>query len=188
MAEGQFASVEDIRREKLKLARSARKIAIANTFDAKLGKNFREYVLILLFFWNRRRSCGTGCFGTKWNFFSFRWRTLSSTPHRVVSSTSGCLAILIARMFGIPLETILHITFHLYGSSWSRTNFEGIHHSQIWDFSYNASPTANAAVLSAFGNLTIQGKKIALLGNMNELGKQSFTNMFVLRNCRTKCR
>lgn len=175
LAEGQFASVEDIRREKLKLARSARKIAIANTFDTETWEELQ-----------RIRPNSLILFGTEGalveqvvlepNGISFLF---DGEPYQVplIGSFQAQVvapAILIARMFGIPLETIRTSLSTFTAPPGRGRILEGIHHSQIWDFSYNASPTANAAVLSAFGNLTIQGKKIALLGNMNELGKQSF--------------
>jgi UDP-N-acetylmuramoyl-tripeptide--D-alanyl-D-alanine ligase len=47
--------------------------------------------------------------------------------------------------------------------------------SIVIDDSYNSSPTALAAALQTLGGLEVQGRKIAILGDMRELGKHSDT-------------
>ncbi len=47
----------------------------------------------------------------------------------------------------------------------------GINGSLIIDDSYNSSPVALAEALSALGSLTVAGRKIAVLGDMRELGE-----------------
>jgi UDP-N-acetylmuramoyl-tripeptide--D-alanyl-D-alanine ligase len=51
----------------------------------------------------------------------------------------------------------------------------GMNDSLIVDDSYNASPDAMKAALLAIKNVTVPGKKIAILGDMNELGKHTTT-------------
>ncbi|MBI2607494.1 MAG: hypothetical protein HYW51_01585 [Candidatus Doudnabacteria bacterium] len=48
----------------------------------------------------------------------------------------------------------------------------GIKHTQILDDSYNASPDSTIVALEAL-NLMAQGRKVAVLGSMTELGKES---------------
>lgn len=52
---------------------------------------------------------------------------------------------------------------------------EGLHGSVIIDDSYNSSPVALAAALRAFKELSVSGRKIAVLGDMLELGAASDT-------------
>ena len=49
----------------------------------------------------------------------------------------------------------------------------GIHGSILIDDSYNSSPVAVTAGLTALSELTVSGKKIAILGDMMELGEYS---------------
>ncbi len=49
----------------------------------------------------------------------------------------------------------------------------GINNSTIIDDSYNSSPTALRAALKALNSLKIEGKKVAILGDMKELGDAS---------------
>ncbi|MCR4330644.1 MAG: UDP-N-acetylmuramoyl-tripeptide--D-alanyl-D-alanine ligase [Patescibacteria group bacterium] len=50
---------------------------------------------------------------------------------------------------------------------------EGINHTTILDDSYNSSPAALHAALSALAAIETKGRKIAVLGDMMELGKHS---------------
>ncbi len=50
---------------------------------------------------------------------------------------------------------------------------DGIHNSSIIDDTYNASPIALNEALDAFSKIEVTGKKIAVLGDMMELGKFS---------------
>ncbi len=50
---------------------------------------------------------------------------------------------------------------------------QGINGSRIIDDTYNSSPEAVAAALQALADTPVTGRRIALLGSMNELGSQS---------------
>ncbi|QQS59734.1 UDP-N-acetylmuramoyl-tripeptide--D-alanyl-D-alanine ligase [Candidatus Peregrinibacteria bacterium] len=184
MAEGQFSSVNDIRREKLKLAHAAKKMVIGNAFDAETTEELQ-----------RLRSDSLILFGENTEYSPF---TKGVLLKNIISNSDGISftldgevykapligtfqaqivapAILIARMFGLPSETIRDSLSTFSPPSGRGRIFEGIHNSRIWDFSYNSSPAATSAVLSAFGTIGITGRKIALLGNMNELGELAFS-------------
>ena len=50
---------------------------------------------------------------------------------------------------------------------------EGINNSKIIDDTYNSSPSACEAGLKTLGGIKIKGRKIAVLGDMLELGKHT---------------
>jgi UDP-N-acetylmuramoyl-tripeptide--D-alanyl-D-alanine ligase len=51
--------------------------------------------------------------------------------------------------------------------------FLGKNGSTLWDFSYNCSPSAASAALRSLADVPGFSRRIALLGNMNELGEHT---------------
>lgn len=84
-------------------------------------------------------------------------------------------ALAVGIVSGVPLATAVErlATFHLPPG---RGNlFAGVNGSRIIDATYNANPASVTALLDTLARLPPSGKKIALLGQMNELGDESGT-------------
>ncbi|MGB3161751.1 UDP-N-acetylmuramoyl-tripeptide--D-alanyl-D-alanine ligase [Carnobacterium sp.] len=84
-----------------------------------------------------------------------------------LAALSGGLAL------GISVEKAAQklATFQL---TKNRTEWlEGIHESELLNDAYNANPTAMKAVLNTFSQLKNEGRKIVVLGDMLELGRQT---------------
>ena len=74
---------------------------------------------------------------------------------------------------GIGLATAARaISSHAYQPGRMRIR-EGIRETVVVDDSFNSSPASAERALAALGNLEIQGRKIAILGDMLELGSAS---------------
>jgi len=77
-----------------------------------------------------------------------------------------------ARQFGVTLEQCIAALkdFTLPGGRWRVVERAGI----TWiDDTYNANPTSMLAALETFAELPIAGRKVAILGDMFELGERS---------------
>lgn len=86
---------------------------------------------------------------------------------------NALIALTIADYFGLSIldvkESLAQFKLTADRTQW----LSGINESQILNDAYNASPTAMRAVLDAFADLPREGRKIALLGDIRELGEQS---------------
>jgi UDP-N-acetylmuramyl pentapeptide synthase len=99
--------------------------------------------------------------------------TLSSPILGKHNLSSLLAAIAVGLEAGISLEECCKALrdFHLPPG---RLNLlEGVNHSKIIDGSYNSNPGSCAAALKTLGQMETTGRKIALLGQMNELGEKS---------------
>ncbi len=82
-------------------------------------------------------------------------------------------ALAVGRSKGIKLETIVE-RLSVYKAPKGRMNIiRGINGSTIIDDTYNSSPDATSSALSTLKELRCSGSKIAVLGDMMELGKYS---------------
>ncbi len=81
-------------------------------------------------------------------------------------------AITVANIYGLSVDQIRKGLGVIMPVAGRMQKLEGIKNSVIIDDSYNASPEATRAALNTLIRLSAQ-QKIALLGNMNELGKFS---------------
>lgn len=85
----------------------------------------------------------------------------------------GAIAVALAR--GCALGAVVK-AFDKHEPPRGRMNIlAGINHTTIIDDSYNSSPDASDQALAELSSLKIQGRKIAALGDMLELGKHSAT-------------
>lgn len=75
----------------------------------------------------------------------------------------------------IPIEKIVSILNKYSKIPGRMTIISGINDSVILDDSYNSSPLAVAESISTFSNIITQNRKIAVIGDMLELGKYSHT-------------
>lgn len=84
-------------------------------------------------------------------------------------------ALLVGEELGVPLQegAVKLAHFHLTKNrlEW----LDGLKDSHILNDAYNASPTSMKAVLRDFSNLTVKGRKRAVLGDIRELGDLSRT-------------
>lgn len=86
--------------------------------------------------------------------------------------SNACLAYAVAERFGITHEQAVAALadFALPGSRWRKVEKDGIH---FIDDTYNANPDAMIAALDAFAAQPCAGRRIAILGDMFELGPAS---------------
>ncbi|QSH39506.1 UDP-N-acetylmuramoyl-tripeptide--D-alanyl-D-alanine ligase [Candidatus Kaiserbacteria bacterium] len=82
-------------------------------------------------------------------------------------------AFAVARAVGIPPLSITKGIEHSGASRGRMRILEGHNNTTIIDDSYNSSPTAVRAALSTLKKVETKGKKIAVLGDMLELGRFS---------------
>jgi UDP-N-acetylmuramoyl-tripeptide--D-alanyl-D-alanine ligase len=82
-------------------------------------------------------------------------------------------AIAVSRALGVSTKEATALLREHVGAKGRMRVFEGHNDSTIIDDSYNSSPVALRAALSTLKNLKAKGKKIAVLGDMLELGRFS---------------
>ena len=82
-------------------------------------------------------------------------------------------ALMIGQSLGVSLEQgIKSLEENFYLLPGRSTLIEGINNSIIIDSSYNSSLEPTSAALRMLNQVSIRGKKIAVLGDMREIGKQ----------------
>lgn len=89
------------------------------------------------------------------------------------NAMNAAIAIIVGQLYEITTENIKRAlqTFTLTAN---RTEWvAGVNGSKILNDAYNASPTSMKAILKDFQALEATGKKIAVLGDMRELGNNS---------------
>jgi len=92
-------------------------------------------------------------------------------PHQAYAPLAG---IAVGRVFGIRKEKAKQAIAENYKTLAGRgRKIQGINNSILIDDTYNASPLSTRAALRAVANLPYAKRKIAVLGDMLELGPQS---------------
>ena len=86
--------------------------------------------------------------------------------------SNACLAFAVAERFGVTREHAIEALegFSLPGARWRRSERDGVRYI---DDSYNANPDSMIAALDAFVATPCDGKRVAVLGDMFELGADS---------------
>lgn len=86
---------------------------------------------------------------------------------------SIAFALHTAEVFGVDTEDAINALEQMPKTPGRMRLLDGKNGSVIIDDSYNSSPTAMAAALAAIGDLEVSGRKIAVLGDMRELGEHT---------------
>lgn len=93
----------------------------------------------------------------------------------------------VARSFDINMVSAVEAFADHHGPRGRMRVIAGIHDSVIIDDTYNSSPVALEEALVALKNLEVKGKKIAILGDMLELGRFSAEEHRKLGGIVAKC-
>ncbi len=84
--------------------------------------------------------------------------------------TNAAQAAAVALHLGVPITTVVTALASATSATWRMelsTSADGI---VVLNDAYNASPTSMRAALETFGRLPVRGRRIAVLGEMRELG------------------
>lgn len=180
-AEGQFKNEEEIFNEKKKLALclDEKGVAILNGAD-KFLKTLNEKLKSKIFWFNSAHGIraenlrdsadgfsATIHMGSQHEDSSF---SIAGTYHMDIFLP----ALLCGILNGISLKEGISALKSFQLPPGRMSKIEGIHGSTILDGSYNASPETVIQALNLLRNFPGK-RKIAVLGNMNELGKQTET-------------
>lgn len=111
-------------------------------------------------------------------FFNFNDKNyklqFKNSLHIKNSFSSFASAILIADHFGLDVNQSIKLLAENYKILPGRMSlFQGIHNSHIIDSSYNSSLEPTLESLNVLKVIKVDGKKIAILGDMRELGDQA---------------
>jgi UDP-N-acetylmuramoyl-tripeptide--D-alanyl-D-alanine ligase len=96
-----------------------------------------------------------------------RYRVPLRGAHQAMNAA---MAIVIARHFGVDPDDVAYALLHAAPSRWRMeidVSAEGI---TVVNDSYNANPASMEAALRALAHLRVDGQRIAVLGDMRELG------------------
>lgn len=110
---------------------------------------------------------------------SFSWAAEGKAQHHVDSHLIGAYnitnmlaAIAVGTYFGVEADKI-DAALTGYAPSNNRSQFEQTACNRLIVDAYNANPTSMAAALDSFGQIATQLPKMAILGDMRELGEVS---------------
>jgi UDP-N-acetylmuramoyl-tripeptide--D-alanyl-D-alanine ligase len=100
-----------------------------------------------------------------------RFRVGLRGAHQVLNAAMA--AIVAERALAVPLEESAARIEHARGSRWRMELLESPDGVVVLNDSYNANPSSMAASLEALAHLRVAGRRIAVLGDMRELGEHS---------------
>jgi len=180
LGKNQFNSLQEIFQEKSKLAFAAKKMIILNQ-DCSFLKKIKSLKQKIVFFSkkNQQSNFFISSLQNEKNGFSFSLKNNQKTKKFFIplfgdfNFSSFIPAIIIAQQNKIPLSKVANIFKKFTPLPGRGKIFKGVNGSIIWDLSYNSSPLATEKALSILKKIPAK-RYLALLGNMNELGKKSF--------------
>lgn len=174
---GQFTDVDHIREEKLKLALSAKRTVIVNAYDAETTKAIRGMIpqSVRIFGEGDRIHVPVKYMATQSDgiHFTVDEEEYSARVFGEFQPQIFAPAIMLGKEMGVETEDIKSAISAYEPPAGRGRIFAGKHGCTLWDFTYNSSPSAVLAALSALPNVPGFARRIAVLGNMNELGKHS---------------
>lgn len=129
------------------------------------GEKASDYRLV-----NAKFSMATATFGVKKSGDQWLLATMEAVGKGELYSATAAAAI--ADMLDVDAQNIVEGIHSIRPVSGRMQRLNGIHDSMILDESYNASPDAVMAALDSLYQIEAS-QKIAVLGNMNELGDLS---------------
>ncbi|MDD5166467.1 MAG: UDP-N-acetylmuramoyl-tripeptide--D-alanyl-D-alanine ligase [Candidatus Omnitrophica bacterium] len=172
-----FKSLDGVFREKSTLTKYLRQpsVAILNTDDSLLKKGSaakKDQVIFGVGIKNKSDFTASNIkdLAGKMEFlvnqkYKFTLKTLG-----YYNIYNALIAITVARLFGMEYNRIAR---RLSGFSFpeSRLNFVRFNNIQFIDDTYNSNPLSLKAALEALGNFKTEGRRIFVMGDMLELGK-----------------
>ncbi|MGH9032095.1 MAG: UDP-N-acetylmuramoyl-tripeptide--D-alanyl-D-alanine ligase [Acidimicrobiia bacterium] len=90
--------------------------------------------------------------------------------HQVLNAT---MATAVAIELGVPLEEIGEGLADAAGAAWRMQLARTDHGVAVLNDAYNASPTSTSAALRSLARLPVPGRRMAVLGEMRELGAEA---------------
>ncbi len=177
MEEGQFTSVEEILAEKWQVAKVSRQ-AVINAEDKLLKEKVTELRHATTYglehgdsHWSDLVTTPAGLKGTLIvGKKKLKIQTGLIGKHSLYAATA---AAAVADLLAVDPENIAKAIGGLQPVSGRMNPLPGRHGSLILDDSYNSSPDTALAALETLYQLPKSGRKIAILGSMNELGSSS---------------
>ena len=99
-------------------------------------------------------------------------------PHRGSAARTKCInaamaAVMARDAFGVELEAVAERMEAARGSRWRMELAESADGVVVLNDAYNANPASMDAALRALAQLAVDGRRIAVLGDMRELGTHS---------------
>lgn len=184
LAEGQFSSLDEIFSEKSKLPLSLREdgVAILNTDNEFLESLSKKIPKRRVYNYGKNPDASyrisavhTELAGTRFSLFYKDERVTIEAP--IIGEFQAYVlspAYICAKIFGMKEEDILDALKRFSLPPGRMNVIEGVKNVRIIDSSYNSSPDALKEALALFKAVAVKDqRKIAVLGQMNELGVQS---------------
>lgn len=183
LEEGQFKNVEEIFEEKSKIVEKLKENgkAIINTDDPLLVKFAKKLPSKTLISVGSDKNCDFKFSKVKSSIEGISF--IAQHDHAGYEARLGVLgeqhvymsmlAIACASLFGFDTEESLKCLENFKLPPGRMSVIEGENNSTILDSSYNASPEAVKEALKTLKDVAGKKRKIAVLGNMNELGEKS---------------
>jgi UDP-N-acetylmuramoyl-tripeptide--D-alanyl-D-alanine ligase len=179
-----FSSIEGVANEEgmlfRHLARDRKAVAFVNAGDemvASKGKDVRRRVSYGL---NAKRADVKGKLMTSdvSGCFTFRYASTKPAKHDTIrlsipgqhNVTNALAAVTVGLTFKVPAKRIRKAleAFHPTPKRMQVLNYEGV---TIYNDTYNANPDSMISALRTLADAKVQGKRVAVLGDMRELGE-----------------
>ena len=98
---------------------------------------------------------------------------LTLTVRGAHQAINAAQAAAVALHLGVPIDAVLDALARAEGTGWRMQLHENANGVRVLNDSYNASPVATIAALDALAMLPVHGRRVAVLGEMRELGEMS---------------